>query len=169
VAGAVLDAIRGVRSRIAAAVRTNGRDDGDRPKPHLVGMDGETAPDFWTCLWRGWRGKCPRCGTGSLFASFLKMRSHCPSCELALEPYRADDAPAYFTIFAVGHIVVPLVLVMERWGSQPPLWMHAALWLPLSVALALYLLPRIKGAVIALLWAHRIAAPKPSGSIDSSA
>ena len=68
------------------------------------------------------------------------MRSHCPACELALEPYRADDAPAYFTIFAVGHIVVPLVLVLERYGDHPPLWFHALLWLPLSVVLALYLL-----------------------------
>jgi uncharacterized protein (DUF983 family) len=126
--------------------------------------------EFWPTLLRGWRGKCPRCGKGSLFSSFLKMRSHCPACELALEPYRADDAPAYFTILVVGHIVVPLVLLVERWGNQPPLWFHAALWLPLSVILALYLLPHIKGAVIALLWAHRIAAPKPStGSFDPSA
>ena len=75
---------------------------------------------------RGWRGRCPRCGAGTLFGSFLKMRSHCPACDLALEPYRADDAPAYFTILAVGHIVVPLVLVLERYGDHPPLWFHAA-------------------------------------------
>jgi uncharacterized protein (DUF983 family) len=126
--------------------------------------------DFWTALLRGWRGRCPRCGDGGLFSSYLKMLGHCPACNLALEPYRADDAPAYFTIFVVGHIVVPLVLVLERYGNQPPLWFHALLWLPLSVVLALYLLPRIKGAVIALLWVQRIAAPKPStGSLDSSA
>lgn len=134
-------------------------------------MDQERASvEFWTALLRGWQGKCPRCGKGSLFSSFLKMRSTCPACELALEPYRADDAPAYFTILIVGHVVVPLVLLLERYGDQPPLWFHAAIWLPLSVVLALYLLPHIKGAVIALLWAHRIAAPKPStGSIDPSA
>jgi ribonuclease R len=53
-------------------------------------------------------------------------------------------------------------LVLERYGNQPPLWFHAVLWLPLAVVLALLLLPRIKGTVIALLWAHRIAAPKSS-------
>lgn len=134
-------------------------------------MDDERVPvEFWTALLRGWRGKCPRCGNGGLFSSFLKMRSVCPTCELGLEPYRADDAPAYFTILIVGHIVVPLVLVVERYGDHPPLWFHAVLWLPLAVVLALYLLPRIKGAVIALIWVHRIAAPKPStGSIDPSA
>lgn len=97
------------------------------------------------------------------------MRSQCPACGLVLEPYRADDAPAYFTIFAVGHIIVPLVLLVERYGDQPPLWFHALLWLPLSVLLALLLLPRIKGGVIALLWVYRAAAPNPSASrIDLS-
>ena len=117
---------------------------------------------------RGWRGRCPRCAEGPLFGAFLKMRSHCPTCGLVLDPYRADDAPAYFTIFAVGHIIVPLVLILERYGNQPPLWFHAVLWLPLSVVMALILLPRIKGAVIALLWAHRIAAPKSPDGLDVS-
>jgi len=120
------------------------------------------APDFWTSIFRGWRGRCPRCGAGSLFSSFLKMQSNCPSCGLALEPFRADDAPAYFTILAVGHVIVPMVLAFEKYGDQPPLWLHALLWLPLSVALALLLLPRIKGAVIALLWTQNAATPKPA-------
>ena len=118
--------------------------------------------DLRTALWRGWRGLCPRCGGAPLFGGFLKMLSRCPACGLGNEPYRADDAPAYFTIFAVGHIVVPLVLVVERYAHEPPLWFHALLWLPLSVLLALILLPRIKGAVIALLWTFRAGQPKPS-------
>jgi uncharacterized protein (DUF983 family) len=162
---------RGVRSRGASRFGTNGRDDESEGGAHLAAMSMPAARvEFWTALLRGWQGKCPRCGTGTLFARFLKMRSHCPACNLGLEPYRADDAPAYFTIFIVGHIVVPLVVLLERYGDQPPLWFHALLWLPLSVVLALYLLPHIKGTVIALLWAHRIPAPKPSaGGIDSSA
>lgn len=152
-------------SRIVRALGTSGRGDGHRAKAHSVKMNAAWAPvDFWTAIRRGWRGRCPRCGEGTLFSSFLKMRSHCPVCNQALEPFRADDAPAYFTIFAVGHIIVPLVLALEKYGDQPPLWFHALLWLPLSVVLALYLLPHIKGAVIATLWTHRLPSkPLPEG------
>ena len=107
----------------------------------MSSSDHARAPvDLRTALWRGWRGLCPRCGGAPLFGGFLKMLSRCPACGLGNEPYRADDAPAYFTIFAVGHIVVPLVLVVERYAHEPPLWFHALLWLPLSVLLALILL-----------------------------
>jgi uncharacterized protein (DUF983 family) len=131
--------------------------------------EGNARVELWTALLRGWRGRCPRCGSGALFDGFLKMSNQCTHCALVLQPYRADDAPAYFTILVVGHVIVPLVLLLERYGEQPPLWFHAVLWLPLSVALALYLLPHVKGCVIALLWAHGIHASKPpAGSFDPS-
>ena len=46
-----------------------------------------------------------------MFRAFLKVADHCPACGEALHHHRADDAPAYFVILIVGHIVVPLVLV----------------------------------------------------------
>ena len=135
------------------------------------GFDATRPPRrFKRAMGRGFSQRCPNCGKGQLFGAYLKVQDHCPVCGEPLHHHRADDAPAYFTILIVGHIVVPLVLLLERYGDQPPLWFHALLWLPLSVVLALYLLPHIKGMVIALLWAHRIPAPKPStGGIDSSA
>ena len=66
--------------------------------------------------------------------------------------HRADDAPPYFTIVIVGHVVVGLVLAVEM-AYPPPLWLHAALWLPLTVILALLILPVVKGALVALQWA----------------
>ena len=125
-------------------------------------MEISSPPGTLTAMKRGWFGRCPRCGEGPLFGRYLKMRSLCTACGLALEPYRADDAPAYFTILIVGHIVVPLVLAFERLAAEPPLWLHAVLWLPLSLILALLLLPRIKGTVIALLWTQRATAEAPA-------
>ncbi len=104
---------------------------------------------------RGVRMRCPACGQGSIYGRFLKVRDDCASCGLGLHHHRADDAPPYFTMLILGHILVPLVLMLER-AAMPPLWVHLSLWLPLTVILSLVLLPRIKGALIGLQWAHRM-------------
>ncbi len=66
---------------------------------------------------------------------------------------RADDAPAYFVILIVGHIVVPLALVVEV-AYAPPYWLHAVLWLPLTLGLAIGLLQPVKGAIVGWQWAN---------------
>ncbi len=104
---------------------------------------------------RGARRRCPSCGTGSLFTSYLKTASTCGECGEELFHHRADDAPAYFTIVVVGHVVVSLVMTVEM-TLHPPLWLHASLWIPLTVGLALALLSPIKGAIIGLQWALRM-------------
>ena len=68
-----------------------------------------------------------------MFAKFLKVADTCPHCGEELHHHRADDAPPYFTIFIVGHIVIPLVLVTEKlW--HPNLFVHASLWLIVTLA-----------------------------------
>src|SRR5437764_1324974 len=47
-------------------------------------------------LWRGVRGRCPRCGRGRLFCAFLKVDDHCSVCRLDFTGHRADALPAYF-------------------------------------------------------------------------
>jgi uncharacterized protein (DUF983 family) len=102
-------------------------------------------------LLRGWRGRCPACGKGHIFRAFLKVADHCDACGEELYHHRADDFPAYCVIFAVGHIIVPLVLVVETtW--MPPLWLHAAIWLPAVLALSIGLLQPFKGGIVALQW-----------------
>ena len=104
-----------------------------------------------TAMGRGVLQRCPRCGTGALYFRYLKVAQTCSASGLALHHHRADDAPPYFTIFIVGHLVIPPMLWVEQ-AYQPHLWLHAALWLPLSVLLSLLLLPRVKGAVVGLQW-----------------
>lgn len=103
-------------------------------------------------IMRGAKQHCPSCGRGSLFSRYLKVVDSCGKCGEELHYHRADDAPPYLTIFVVGHIVVPLLLMMEV-AIRPAIWVHMALWLPLSVILSLVLLPVIKGGVVGLQWA----------------
>ncbi|MEM8575788.1 MAG: DUF983 domain-containing protein [Pseudomonadota bacterium] len=103
-------------------------------------------------LVRGTMLKCPACGTGPLFTSYLKVADNCSHCGEALHHHRADDAPAYFTIVIIGHVIVSLVLAVEM-AYAPPLWLHAAIWLPLTIVLSLACLAPMKGFLVALQWA----------------
>src|SRR3954469_2658296 len=111
--------------------------------------------DFSTAIRRGLMGRCPNCGKGKLFRAYLKVADSCPACGEDLHHHRADDAPAYFVILIVGHIVVPLVLLVET-EFAPPYWVHWMLWVPLTLGLALGLLPPIKGAIVGWQWAHEM-------------
>lgn len=106
-------------------------------------------------LHRGFRRCCPACGNGNLFQGYLSVRDHCPSCHEAFTHQRVDDAPPYFTILIVAHIVVPAMLLLEQW-AEPAEWIQMLIWIPLTLLLTLYLLPRIKGALVGLQWARRM-------------
>ena len=106
-------------------------------------------------MWRGFCKHCPACGQGKLFSSYISVHDHCPVCLEDLHHQKADDAPPYFTIMAVGHIVVPALLVTEIiW--HPAIWLHLMIWLPLTCFLTFDLLPRFKGLIIGLQWALRM-------------
>ncbi|MGE3147603.1 MAG: DUF983 domain-containing protein [Pseudorhodoplanes sp.] len=116
---------------------------------------------------RGLIGRCPHCGRGRLFRAFLKVADDCSECGEALHHQRADDAPAYFVIMIVGHIVIPMALAVEV-AFTPPYWVHFAIWIPLALTLSIACLQPFKGAIVAWQWAHRMhgfehaPAPRPA-------
>jgi uncharacterized protein (DUF983 family) len=101
------------------------------------------------------RGQCPQCGTKTLFRKYLKISDTCNACGLALSGHQADDAPPYFTIFIVGHVIVPVALIVER-SYTPPLYVHAIMFCLLAIIVSLISLPLVKGAVVGLQWALRM-------------
>jgi len=101
---------------------------------------------------RGLMCRCPDCGIGRLFEGFLRVRGMCPNCGAELHHHRADDAPPYFTMVIVGHLVVGAVLWAEIVYS-PPVWLHMVIWLPLTLVLSLALLRPIKGMIVGAQWA----------------
>lgn len=109
--------------------------------------------DIFPAMWNGFTQKCPNCSKGKLFDRFLKVADTCEHCGEALHYQRADDAPAYFTISIVGKIIVGLFVWVEL-AYQPPYWVHAALWIPCLIVMALFALPLIKGAIVGLQWAN---------------
>lgn len=106
-------------------------------------------------LLRGLAERCPNCGKGKLYWRYLKVNEHCPACGHDLDQYPSDDGPAYFTILIVGHLVIaPLLVLSFIWRA--PLWVVVpGTLIPLGV-ITLAALPRIKGAVVGMLYAMRV-------------
>ena len=107
-------------------------------------------PGFATLLWRGFQRKCPCCGNAKIFDGYLRLRGECASCGLELGAIRADDFPPYVTILVVGHIVVPGLLMTQRY-LDPSMTFQLAVWLPVTLGLCLWLLPKFKGLVVGLM------------------
>ena len=105
---------------------------------------------------RGLRCRCPACGEGGLFRAYLKVADACERCGEELHHQRADDAPAYFTIFIVGHFIIAGVLATEFVAPNSPFWLPALFWSALALAWSLWMLPRVKGALVGLQWANRM-------------
>lgn len=126
--------------------------------------------DAWRAVARGIANCCPACGEGRLYRAFLKVADQCPTCGEALHHHRADDAPPYFTMFIVGHVLVGGALALEQ-RFAPETWVHAAIWLPMTIILSLVLLPRVKGALVGLQWAlrmHGFGGVEPVGDVSDA-
>jgi uncharacterized protein (DUF983 family) len=103
---------------------------------------------------RGATLRCPHCGQGALYRKYLKIQP-CPACGHDNLRYPADDAPPYFTILIVGHLVVaPMLFFPWIWQANTALVLATVL--PILMILILLLLPVVKGAVVGLHWALEV-------------
>lgn len=123
--------------------------------PSDTSAKADTERELRPALFRGWRRRCPQCGQGPMMKSYLKVRDTCPVCSEELHHHRADDGPAYLTILIVGHIMAPMIIWAFTTFRPEPMVLATTFTIG-CVALSLYLLPRLKGAIVALQWAKRM-------------
>lgn len=102
----------------------------------------------------GLLGRCPRCGRGPLFSGYLSLNPACEACGLDFAFADAGDGPAFFVMTAVGFVVVAAAMWVE-FTFEPPLWVHAVLWVPLVCVLSLGLVRPLKGLMVALQYQNR--------------
>jgi uncharacterized protein (DUF983 family) len=98
--------------------------------------------------------RCPRCGQGRVFRGFLTVAEHCSVCGLALSRHDAGDGPAVFVILILGFLVVGLAILVEA-KAAPPLWVHAIIWPPFILIMAIAMLRPLKATLLALQFRHR--------------
>src|SRR5277367_6568576 len=89
---------------------------------------------------RGLRGRCPRCGSGPLFRSYVRPVARCTSCGEAWGEMRADDFPPYATLLIVGLLFVPYFIISQRMDISTTV--ELAVGLTAAVVLSIFLLPR---------------------------
>ena len=137
-----------------------------RPAARLKLPDMHSLPDdrpLSPALRLGWSRRCPACGQGAMMERYLKVSDACPHCGEALHHQRADDGPAYVTILIVGKVVMAVYLSVFLAFQPPPLVMLAICW-SLAIGMALWLLPRIKGALVAFQWSRRMHGFETAGT-----
>ena len=102
----------------------------------------------------GVTGRCPRCGGGKLFDGFLELAPRCEACGLEYGFADAGDGPAVIVTLLAGFIVVGTALVVEV-KYEPPMWLHLAIFLPLTLVVCLGLLRPLKGVLVSLQYRNK--------------
>lgn len=99
---------------------------------------------------RGLAGRCPVCGRGKLFATYITPIPKCASCGEDLSRYQAADFAPYLVTFAIGFVFTPMTFLVV--AKFPDRFIPIVVLLLVALGAALALLPRMKGAAIGLLW-----------------
>ena len=102
----------------------------------------------------GIASRCPRCGGGKMFDGFLELAPRCEACGLDYGFADAGDGPAVIVTLLAGFIVVGTALVVEV-KYEPPIWLHLAIFLPLTLVVCLGLLRPLKGVLVSLQYRNK--------------
>lgn len=106
-------------------------------------------------LFRGMCWRCPRCGEGKLFCSYLKVVKACPHRGEDLSHQRADDSPTYITMLIICHIadfMIHILMTDTDLSSLTVGGIVVATVLPLPFLI----LPSAKGFLVAMQWAEHM-------------
>lgn len=102
----------------------------------------------------GLRGRCPRCGKGSIFQGYLTLAPRCNVCGLDLSFADPADGPAFFVMSIVSLPVVAFAGWLEI-VYEPPVWVHLVTSLPMLLGGCLALLRPLKGWIVSSQYVHK--------------
>lgn len=93
-------------------------------------------------LLRGLVRHCPRCGGGGLFASWMKMRERCPTCDLKFEREEGAFLGAFVVNFGfILLVVAAYIAITIATISDPDPVMLAAVGVALTVVVPILFYP----------------------------
>ncbi len=95
----------------------------------------------------GIKGRCPRCGEGSIFNGFLSLKPRCEHCGLDYGFADPADGPAFFVI-CFGCIPAVAFAIWLEIAFSAPYWVHLVTTLPLILATCIPILRPLKGWLV---------------------
>ncbi len=98
--------------------------------------------------------KCPACGEGKLYDSFMKITEKCPACGLEIKKHESADGPAYIAMFLTSIIVIIAAISVEV-IYRPEFWIHIIIWSFFTVFIGITSLIFCKALFIGLQYKYR--------------
>jgi len=87
--------------------------------------------------------RCPRCGKGTLFSGLIQLRPACAACGLDFSKMDVGDGFVVPILMVLGFAVVGGAIWFD-FTFNPPLWVHALIWPPVTVIMAVLMTRYLK-------------------------
>jgi uncharacterized protein (DUF983 family) len=120
------------------------------PPVEVLATERPGRPGPMSVLVRGARRRCPRCGDGTLFASWFRIRPRCPRCGLRLEREEGGFLGAMVLNYVATAVLWLAVLIGWLVVDLPDV--HVAALMTVSIAIAI-LAPLLLWRTSKTLWA----------------
>jgi uncharacterized protein (DUF983 family) len=91
-----------------------------------------------------------------MFSGFLTLAPKCEVCGLDYGFADAGDGPAVLVTLLAGFVVLGIALAVEI-AYEPPLWVYAVVFVPLTLVVCLGMLRPLKGFLIASQYTNKAA------------
>ncbi len=114
----------------------------------------EETPSHPSIAYAALKCRCPACGKGKLYQSLLKVAPRCAECGLNLTQHEQGDGPAFLAVLIVGALTAIGAVILDM-KLEPPLWVHAAIWIPFVMIGSVLSLRWLKAALIATQYSYR--------------
>ena len=93
-------------------------------------------------------GLCPQCGAKTLFSGLARFADRCGACGLDYSAFNVGDGPAALLTMVIGALVIVLAMIVDV-AFNPPFWVQALIWVPVTILLTIWSLRVAKAALLA--------------------
>ena len=93
-------------------------------------------------------GLCPQCGAKTLFVGPARFAARCGACRLDYSAFNVGDGPAALLTLVIGALVIVLAMIVDV-AFNPPFWIQALIWVPVTILLTIWSLRVAKAALLA--------------------